>query len=383
MPVRRPARGQAARGRGRGAGILRRLEMGCLYDYPKRAEAQRLRRQRRPVQNSVTIVNLATGTKTETPKIRRFAFSGDAATWIALHRAPAQPTPGGGAGAGAAPAAGAGGGAATPAAGGPPIARAARTSSARAGRRGRSSTSATWPSSPSRGTASCSRRTIDATDKVGNGVQLRNMLTGTVARGTDSGEALRAPDLDRKRRGLAVLKGTEDRAYSDKRLLGHRVHRLRGGAPQKMDYDPATDKSFPKGMTISRNRNPQWTEDLQALTFGIHTPRKRRRRPTLAQARPRRSEGEDATRPRRRQRAPTPTTERPTRRSISCSGTGRTRACSRSRKCRSRATGSSAISPSTASAEEVHPPRGRRGADGETSRRSSGSPSASTTASTS
>ena len=28
-------------------------------------------------------------------------------------------------------------------------------------------------------------------------------------------------------------------------------------------------------MTISPNRNPQWTDDLQALTFGIHMPRKR------------------------------------------------------------------------------------------------------------
>ena len=93
--------------------------------YPKRAEAQRLRRQRRPVQNSVTIVNLATGSKTETPKIRRFAFSGDAATWIALHRAPAQPTPGGGAGAAAAPGGGGrGGGAGAPAPADHPIGRA-------------------------------------------------------------------------------------------------------------------------------------------------------------------------------------------------------------------------------------------------------------------
>ena len=54
--------------------------------YPTRREAQRLRRQRRPIQSSVTIVNLATGEKKEYPKIRRFAFSGDASTWIALQR---------------------------------------------------------------------------------------------------------------------------------------------------------------------------------------------------------------------------------------------------------------------------------------------------------
>ena len=58
--------------------------------YPSRREAQRLRRLRRPVQSSVTIVNLATGEKREYPRIRRFAFSGDAARWIALQRQPAQ-----------------------------------------------------------------------------------------------------------------------------------------------------------------------------------------------------------------------------------------------------------------------------------------------------
>ncbi|HJR60014.1 MAG TPA: hypothetical protein VJ813_11465, partial [Vicinamibacterales bacterium] len=58
---------------------------------PARAEAQRLRRQRRPIQSSVTVVNLASGEKKDYPNVRRFAFSGEAATHIALHRAPAQP----------------------------------------------------------------------------------------------------------------------------------------------------------------------------------------------------------------------------------------------------------------------------------------------------
>src|SRR5205823_2613314 len=54
--------------------------------YPTKVQAQRLRRQRRPIQSSVTIVNLATGEKREYPKIRRFAFSGESSAWIALHR---------------------------------------------------------------------------------------------------------------------------------------------------------------------------------------------------------------------------------------------------------------------------------------------------------
>ena len=50
---------------GPGPGVGSTLEFSAdskwaaFTTYPKRAEAQRLRRQRRPVQNSVTIVNLA------------------------------------------------------------------------------------------------------------------------------------------------------------------------------------------------------------------------------------------------------------------------------------------------------------------------------------
>ena len=69
--------------------------MDRVQHQPVRAEAQRLRRQRRPVQTSVTVVNLATGDKKEYPNVRRFAFSGDASTHIALHRAPAAAAAGG------------------------------------------------------------------------------------------------------------------------------------------------------------------------------------------------------------------------------------------------------------------------------------------------
>ena len=72
----------------------------------RRAQAaQRLRRQRRPIQSSVTVVNLASGEKKEYPKIRRFAFSGESAGWIALHRFGPDAPGGGGGGGGAAAAA--------------------------------------------------------------------------------------------------------------------------------------------------------------------------------------------------------------------------------------------------------------------------------------
>lgn len=53
---------------------------------PTRKEAQAAQKARRPVQNGVTLVNLASGEKTNIAKIRRFAFNGEMGGWIALHR---------------------------------------------------------------------------------------------------------------------------------------------------------------------------------------------------------------------------------------------------------------------------------------------------------
>ena len=70
-----------------------------------------------------------------------------------------------------------------------------------------------------------------------------------------------------------MLKGTEDKAYRDKMYAVVAFTNVMTASPQKTAYDPKDDKTFPAGMTISPNRDPRWTEDLQAITFGIHTPR--------------------------------------------------------------------------------------------------------------
>jgi dipeptidyl aminopeptidase/acylaminoacyl peptidase len=261
--------------------------------YPKRAEAQRLRRQRRPIQTGVTIVNLATGAKHEVPKIRRFAFSGDASTWIALQRYAPQTSAGGGGAAAAAPG-GRGRGGAGAQAGGAPSDRPRGTDVIL-----RELSTAQELNVGNVGDFAFARDgklmafTIDAQDKAGNGVQLRDMVRGTVTV-LDSGEAVYEQlTWTQKGDGLAVLKGTDDRRLRD------RLHAVIGftgfaaGAPQKTVYDPATDQSFPQGMTISASRAPAWTEDLQALTFGIHTPRARESGATGRDAETEPQEGEE------------------------------------------------------------------------------------------
>src|SRR5215207_3928060 len=106
-----------AEGGGRGGGApvstLAFSEDGkwaAFTTYPTRAAAQRLRRQRRPIQSSVALVNLATGEKKDFPRIRRFAFSGESSAWIALHRFGPEAPGGSATGTNAGAAAAAGGG---------------------------------------------------------------------------------------------------------------------------------------------------------------------------------------------------------------------------------------------------------------------------------
>src|SRR4029453_18093741 len=106
---------------------------------------------------------------------------------------------------------------------------------------------------------------IDAQDKVGNGLQLRDMAKGTVSV-LDSGAAsYERVSWTEKGDGLSVLKGTDDRMLRDKLYAVLGFTGFGAGAPQKVTFDPGHDKTFPAGMTISPNRSPQWTDDLQAL----------------------------------------------------------------------------------------------------------------------
>ena len=221
----------------------------------------------------MTIVNLATSEKREYSRIRRFAFSGDASTWIALHRHSA-PTVGSGAaeGRGAGAAGQTSGSAAAGAASDRPRGTDLILRELASGQELSVGNVADFTFSKD---GNLLAWTIDAQDKVGNGVQLRDMTRGTVAV-LDSGNASYERIVwTEKGDGLSVLKGTEDRALRDKRYAVLGFTGFGAGTPQRAVYDPDTDKSFPTGMSISPNRNPQWTDDLQALTFGIHIPRKR------------------------------------------------------------------------------------------------------------
>ena len=237
---------------------------------PTRTEAQANTRARRPNQNAVLLVNLATGEKTSLPKIRRSAFAGEAGGWIALHRY------------GATPATGAG--AAAPAGGG------------RGGRGGGAASDAPRDTSP-RGTDLILRElktgtelsignvsefafnksgrylalVIDAADQIGNGVQVRDMQTGAVTPLETSQAFYERMTWTEEGDALAVLKGKDDKQYRERLFSVVGFTGFGAGTPKMSAYDPSADKTFPAGMSISGNRSPQWTEARDAIIFGIAT----------------------------------------------------------------------------------------------------------------
>jgi dipeptidyl aminopeptidase/acylaminoacyl peptidase len=244
--------------------------------YPTAKDAKRLRRERRPLQNSVVVVNLATGERREFDKVRRFAFNGERPAWIALHRYVDTPAPSGG-GAGA-PGGGGGAGGAAPRpadAADLLLVELATGVVAHVGDVGdfgfdRSGEWLAW--------------TVDTRDRIGNGVQLRNMRTGTV-RAIDaerSGALYRRLTWDDSLPALAVLRGRPDSAASDTAYAVVGFTSLAAASATRTVYEPGDSTALPAGMRVSPDRSPRWSEDLSALIFGIAE----RRPPKPADARP-------------------------------------------------------------------------------------------------
>ena len=240
--------------------------------WPTRADERRLKRQHRPVESRAVVVNVATGEKREYDRVRRFAFSGEDAGWIALHRY--QPQPPGGAARGASADGDAGRG---------DTGRGAAGSEKPKGSdlllvelaSGNELNVGNVSEFAFRKDGRQLAYAIDAQDKAGNGIQLRDMRHGTVIP-LDSGAATYENiSWSDKGDALAVLKGTDDKAFRDKLYAVVGFTDIESAKPARIVYDPASDPAFPKGLTISPDREPQWTDDHQAVLFGIHEPRRK------------------------------------------------------------------------------------------------------------
>jgi dipeptidyl aminopeptidase/acylaminoacyl peptidase len=233
-----------------------------------RREAEAARRARRPVQNSVTVVNLATGDKVNVPKIRRFEFAGEAGGWIAMHRygpdtagaAGAQPAGGGRGGRG----------------GGAPAANAPRDTRPRGTdlilrelKSGVEINIGNVSEFAFNKSGKSLAMIIDAADQAGNGIQIRDMDAGSVTSLETDKAFYERLAWTREGDALVALKGKDDRQWRERLFAVVGFTGFGAGAPKRVSYDPSADKTFPAGMSISGNRAPQWTEARDAISFGI------------------------------------------------------------------------------------------------------------------
>jgi acetyl esterase/lipase len=232
--------------------------------YPTAKEAKTLKKAKKPVQSRVIAVELATGKKVEFEKVRRFAFSGERATMLALLRyaptpaAPAPPpTPGG-----------------TPANDDKPTGSDLILYEMATGNEMNVGNVSDF-SFDKKGNHLA--WIIDAQDKIGNGVEVRDISTGAVMSLDSAKASYKGLTWTENGDGLATMRGVEDKAWEDKVYTLVAFTKAAGAGFQKVVFDPTKDASFPKGMSISPNRNPVWMADLSEVTFGIHELRPKKK----------------------------------------------------------------------------------------------------------
>jgi dipeptidyl aminopeptidase/acylaminoacyl peptidase len=243
--------------------------------YPNTRQAKQLKRDRRPIQTKTLLVEMATGKKVEFEKTRRAVFSGEKASAVALQRYGADAA--GPAGATAAPPAAGGGRGAAGAAADRPSGSDLLLYDLATGSEMNIGNVADF-SFDKKG--EWMAYIIDAADKAGNGVMLRNMSTGAILPLDNATAVYKGLTWTEKGDGLATLRGVDDKAYEGKlySLIAFRNFSA-SAPPTKTIYDPKQDASFPKDMTISPNRNPAWRDDLSAVTFGIHEVKPKKNAP--------------------------------------------------------------------------------------------------------
>jgi dipeptidyl aminopeptidase/acylaminoacyl peptidase len=236
--------------------------------YPTAKEAKALKKQHKPAESKLMLVELATGNKKEFAKIRRFAFGGEKSAAIAMHRfaqTPSSP-------------------AAVPAAPSGPSGAQANEDRPQ----GADMIVYNLAASSELNFGNVSDFAFDkkgnflawitdAQDKEGNGVQAMNMDTGAILP-LDSAKAnYKGLEWTEKGDGLTTVRGIEDKAWEEKLYALVAFKNFSAAKPEKIVFDPTKDKSFPAGMTISPDRNPYWMADLSAVTFGIHEMRPKKK----------------------------------------------------------------------------------------------------------
>jgi dienelactone hydrolase len=232
------------------------------------SQSDRMRRDSRPVENKLGLMNLATGEQTVIDSIQSFSFSPDGA-WLAMRHYPPQAS-GNATGAGRGGGGGRGGrgggnnGADENAPGATLIVRQLAT--------GRDTTFGNvsefaWQNEKHGGKFLA--MAISTPDKTGNGVQLFDSQTASL-RVLDSAAANYSNFAWRKdSNDLTALKSKTDEKHDGATYLLLAWKNLGAASEASKVYDPTADSKFPTGMRTVSFRRPSWSEDGATIFIGI------------------------------------------------------------------------------------------------------------------
>jgi dipeptidyl aminopeptidase/acylaminoacyl peptidase len=223
----------------------------AFQDSALEKEAKHAKKDKKPVPSKIVLIELKTGEKTEFEKADGFAFSGEAATWLAVWKMAPENRPTGKEGW----------------SGRDLILHELATGKQfNMGNMGEYSFN-----KPGKWLA----LTIDAQDQSGNGVLLFDTTSSRLlVLDSDKAEYCRL-SWTKEGDALALLKALKSEDYDDKlhQLLAY--NDLDAEEPHCVHVDPAQDPGIPENMTISPDYTPIWTEKRDAILFGIHEPKKK------------------------------------------------------------------------------------------------------------
>ncbi len=111
--------------------------------------------------------------------------------------------------------------------------------------------------------------TVDANGQNGNGVYVYNIKTGVTTAIDNDKAAYKSINWNEEGTAFALLKSNKNESYKSEVYSVIGVSRLIGEMPAKTVYAGLDDKTFTKGMGISGDRKPYWSDDLSTIYFGI------------------------------------------------------------------------------------------------------------------
>jgi dipeptidyl aminopeptidase/acylaminoacyl peptidase len=234
-------------------------------------QQDRMRKDNRPVQNKLGLLNLTTGEQTVIDAIQSFAFSPNGA-WLAMRHYPPEAAGAGGAGGRGAATGGRGGGRGGAGATGADDTTPGATLIVRELSTGRDMTFGNvsefaWQDLKHKGTLLA--MTISTADKTGDGVQLFDTRTGTIrvldsSASTYSNLAWRKDGAD-----LAALKSKADDKKDGPTYIVLAWRHLGEPSEDSHAYDPTVDPKFPTGLRTVTFRRPSWSDDAATVYIGL------------------------------------------------------------------------------------------------------------------